>query len=224
MKKSRARRAAARVYELAAKNRRLQQTIHNRQHPPKREDIWICEFCEYEAIYGSPPVALIRQYEIKDRKARKALEERRRMLEKVKQKGRKNKKNAKAAHQKIAHQAAEFQKREFLRNTGGLPGHPDSEQVASGNVQGMPPRHLQGDAAYDDDYYDPDRFDVPDDEDDEYLEDDDADYYDDDGLQDDDPRYANPPPPPPPTTNPLAGPSGSKDPPPPIHKAQKQLT
>jgi hypothetical protein len=55
--------------------------------------MWICEFCEYEDIWGSRPEALIRQYEIKDRKERQKAEERRRLLEKAKQKNRKGKKN-----------------------------------------------------------------------------------------------------------------------------------
>merc|ERR1712000_204690 len=77
------------VYVLAARQRRLQQEYNNLQHPPAPEDIWICEFCEYESIFGEPPHALIRQYEIKDRKERRRLAEKRRLLEKAKLKGRK---------------------------------------------------------------------------------------------------------------------------------------
>jgi hypothetical protein len=54
--------------------------------------MWICEFCEYEDIFGVPPVAMIRRYEIKDRQERKKAAERRRLLEKAKMKGRKGKK------------------------------------------------------------------------------------------------------------------------------------
>lgn len=79
-------------YAAAARQRQMQQEINNYHHPPRKEDIWICEFCEYEAIWGKPPVALVRQYEIKDRKERKAAEERRRLLEKAKAKSRKNRK------------------------------------------------------------------------------------------------------------------------------------
>ncbi|KAB8556623.1 hypothetical protein FH972_025659 [Carpinus fangiana] len=82
-------------YAAAARQRQMQQDINNYHHPPRKEDIWICEFCEYEAIWGRPPVALVRQYEVKDRKERKAAEERRRLLEKAKAKGRKNKKGTK---------------------------------------------------------------------------------------------------------------------------------
>jgi hypothetical protein len=81
-----------RAYQLAARQRKLQQEYQNFHNPPRREDIWICEFCEYETIFGSPPKALIRQYESKDRKERKRIAERRRLLEKAKMKGRKGKK------------------------------------------------------------------------------------------------------------------------------------
>lgn len=85
------------VYALAARQRRLQQEYANLHHPPGPEDIWICEFCEYESIFGVPPMALIRQYEIKDRKEQKRLAEKRRLLEKAKLKGRKGKKQTKNA-------------------------------------------------------------------------------------------------------------------------------
>jgi hypothetical protein len=85
------------VYTLAARQRRLQQEYANLHHPPGPEDVWICEFCEYESIFGVPPMALIRQYEIKDRKERKRLAEKRRLLEKAKMKGRKGKKQTKNA-------------------------------------------------------------------------------------------------------------------------------
>jgi len=153
----------------------------NYQNPGK--ETWICEFCEYEAIFGTPPRALIRQYEIKDYKQQKALEERRRMLEKVKQKGRKGKKNSKATHKSIAAQAAEFQKREFLRNTGGLP-----------------PEGGDGPMGYDDAY--DDRYAANDTEED-YIEDQEE-YYDEDELD------VPPPPPPQATAGAQAGPSGTR--------------
>lgn len=90
------------IYALAARQRKIQQQYTNIHHPPALEDIWICEFCEYESIFGHPPEALIRQYEIKDRKERKRLAEKKRLLEKAKMKGRKTKKapkNAKNASQ-----------------------------------------------------------------------------------------------------------------------------
>lgn len=85
------------VYALAARQRRIQQQYTNIHHPPRLEDIWICEFCEYESIFGRPPEALIRQYEMKDRKERKRLAEKKRLLEKAKMKGRKTKKATKNA-------------------------------------------------------------------------------------------------------------------------------
>ncbi|PGG99859.1 hypothetical protein AJ80_09281 [Polytolypa hystricis UAMH7299] len=96
------RRSAASLYALAARQRRIQQQYTNLHHPPSLEDIWICEFCEYESIFGHPPEALIRQYEIKDRKERRRLAEKRRLLEKAKMKGRKGKKATKNAAAKAA--------------------------------------------------------------------------------------------------------------------------
>ena len=89
------RRPPGKRYAMAARERRLQQEYNNYHHPPRDEDIWICEFCEYESIFGIPPEALIRQYEIKDRRERKRLAEKRRLLEKAKMKGRKGKKGNK---------------------------------------------------------------------------------------------------------------------------------
>lgn len=89
------RRPLAKQYVMAARQRRLQQDYNNYHHPLRPEDIWICEFCEYESIFGSPPEALVRQYEIKDRRERKRLAEKRRLLEKAKMKGRKGKKGNK---------------------------------------------------------------------------------------------------------------------------------
>lgn len=91
------RRSPAKQYALAARQRRLRQDNNNYHHPPNSEDIWICEFCEYESIFGSPPEALVRQYEIKDRRERRRLAEKRRLLEKAKMKGRKGKKGNKTA-------------------------------------------------------------------------------------------------------------------------------
>jgi len=85
------------IYAMAARQRKIQQQYTNIHHPPALEDIWICEFCEYESIFGRPPEALIRQYEIKDRKERKRLAEKKRLLEKAKMKGRKTKKAPKNA-------------------------------------------------------------------------------------------------------------------------------
>jgi hypothetical protein len=83
----------------AARDRRRETENQNRCHPPALEDYYLCEFCEYELIFGHPPEALIRQYEIKDRRRRREESERRRLLEKAKMKSRKGKKtnNNKAA-------------------------------------------------------------------------------------------------------------------------------
>ncbi len=95
-------RRTGKEYALAARQRRLQQEYNNYHHPPNGDDVWICEFCEYESIFGSPPEALIRQYEIKDRRERRRLAEKRRLLEKAKMKGRKGKKGSKNAAKNAA--------------------------------------------------------------------------------------------------------------------------
>ena len=91
------RRPLSKQYAMAARDRRVRQTYNNFHHPPKEDDVWICEYCEYEAIFGTPPAALIRQYEIKDRRERRRLAEKQRLLEKAKSKGRRGKRGAKNA-------------------------------------------------------------------------------------------------------------------------------
>ncbi|KAI1432035.1 hypothetical protein GGR50DRAFT_634685 [Xylaria sp. CBS 124048] len=76
----------------AARQRRRETEYQNQHHPPAPEDYYLCEFCEYELIFGQAPEALIRQYEIKDRRRRREEAERRRLLEKAKMKSRKGKK------------------------------------------------------------------------------------------------------------------------------------
>lgn len=133
------RRRPGRIYDMAARKRRLQQEYANHLHPPRREDLWICEFCEYEAIYGQPPRALIHLYEVKDRKEQQRQAERRRLLDKAKIKGRKGKKAAasaaKQASKSLAHQAAEFQKNEMLRATAKLETHKQQLQQAHRELQ-----------------------------------------------------------------------------------------
>lgn len=101
------------MYALAARQRKLQQEYNNLQHPPAPEDVWICEFCEYESIFGQPPYALIRQYEIKDRKERRRLAEKRRLLEKAKLKGRKGKKQTKNAAKAANHSAGNVNQQNY---------------------------------------------------------------------------------------------------------------
>lgn len=81
---------------MAARHRRELAANTYFQSPVKITDIWICEFCEYERIFGEPPRALIRDYEIKDRRHRQEEADRKRLLEKAKAKSRKGRKNGKA--------------------------------------------------------------------------------------------------------------------------------
>jgi len=94
-KPKKTRRQFYRELDLAAQHRREEQ---RRKKPPPGEEPWICNFCEYELIFGVKPIALMRQYELKDRKRIKKELEKQRLLEKSKNmKGRKGKKGNKAA-------------------------------------------------------------------------------------------------------------------------------
>lgn len=66
-------------------------------NPPNPADIWVCEFCEYEAIFGERPKILIRDYEIKARRHSQEEADRKRLLEKAKAKSRKARKAGKAS-------------------------------------------------------------------------------------------------------------------------------
>ncbi|KAF1941375.1 hypothetical protein EJ02DRAFT_204314 [Clathrospora elynae] len=126
------RRSAAKLYQRAARKRRIQQEYANLHSPPSTP--WICEFCEYADIFGHPPRALIRQYEMKDRKERKRLAEKRRLLEKARMKGRKGKKASKKAQD----------------NTSNAQ---DNQKSPPG---GYEPRDDEGSLDAQDDYYDDD--------------------------------------------------------------------
>jgi hypothetical protein len=175
---------------MHARQRKMQQEYANHKSPPSIASLWICAFCEYEAVYGRPPRAFIQRYEIRDYKEEQRKAERRRLLEKAKIKGRKGKKAAanaaKQAHKNLAHQAAEFQKNEMLRHTKELQNHRTQLQQAHRDLQahnaqavaGMQQNYQQPqDQLYDDE-------DEDDDDDDDDLEYDEGEYDDED--EDDD--------------------------------------
>jgi hypothetical protein len=81
---------------MAARHRRQIASESYHHNKPRPEDMWICEFCEYERIFGRPPRALVRNYEIKDRRQRQEEADRKRLLEKAKAKNRKAKKSSRA--------------------------------------------------------------------------------------------------------------------------------
>ncbi|KAK5662926.1 hypothetical protein OQA88_6338 [Cercophora sp. LCS_1] len=89
------RRSAARDYAAAALARRRETELYNKRHPPKPDEAWVCYFCDYERIFGQPPVALVRQYEIKDRKQRQADQRLKANWEKMKKGKNKGKKSSK---------------------------------------------------------------------------------------------------------------------------------
>ncbi|KAI9890816.1 MAG: hypothetical protein M1814_003600 [Vezdaea aestivalis] len=119
------RRSPVKEYELAARHRRLQQEYNNFNNRPSKEDIYICAFCEYHSIFGTPPLALIRGYEKKDRQERIRAEEKRRLLEKAKANARKGKKGKGAAKgQKEQQKAAQQSQHNHAHDhPHGEPGH-----------------------------------------------------------------------------------------------------
>jgi hypothetical protein len=125
----------------AAKDRRREKLIENRHNPPDDKDIWICEFCEYEAIFKEPPKALIRKYELNARKARKQEEERRRLLQKAKERSRKGKKSNKPAPAKNNNLAQE-----------STTHHADANAPPSDQLDG---HGAEGDEHYDEEEYEP---------------------------------------------------------------------
>ncbi|OAQ98162.1 hypothetical protein LLEC1_03585 [Akanthomyces lecanii] len=101
---------------LLAAHTRRQAAVNAYHHdPPRLQDIWICEFCEYERIFGRPPKALIREYELRDRRLRQEEADRRRLLEKAKAKSRKGRKANKV-------------------NKGTQPGPQGQDQVSEGHI------------------------------------------------------------------------------------------
>ena len=130
-------RRVGRILEINARRRRIQQEYQNFHSPPRREDVWICEFCEYEDIFGMPPRALIRRYEERDRAEQKRIAEKRRLLEKAKAKSRKGKKGSKNA--KPNNQAAATQNQRY----------------------DAPDDYANDDDYYEDDYIDDDQMSIP---------------------------------------------------------------
>ncbi|KAK7985215.1 hypothetical protein PG996_005544 [Apiospora saccharicola] len=114
--------------------------------PPPPQDVWVCEFCEYERIFGRPPEALIRQYEIKDRRRRREEAERRRLLEKAKMKSRKGKK---ASNKPPAKNNNSPQDR--------VPAQPAGYQAP--HMDNQPSQETQSEEFDEDDYYEEDAHD-----------------------------------------------------------------
>ncbi|KAK8122139.1 hypothetical protein PG984_010809 [Apiospora sp. TS-2023a] len=127
----------------AARERRQQTEYQNYHHPPPLQDVWVCEFCEYERIFGRPPEALIRQYEIKDRRRRREEAERRRLLEKAKMKSRKGKK---ASNKPPAKNNNSTQDRVSAQPAGYQAPHMDNQ----------PSQETQSEEFDEDDYYEED--------------------------------------------------------------------
>ncbi|KAK2592268.1 hypothetical protein QQS21_010021 [Conoideocrella luteorostrata] len=127
------RRHLAKELDTAARRRKQMAAERFHHNPLKLEDMWICEFCEYERIFGEPPRALIRDYEVKDRRQRQEEAERRRLLEKAKAKGRKSKKGSKASQKggPVPHSQGSHGSADLIDGPGAPPmrhGHSHSTQ------------------------------------------------------------------------------------------------
>lgn len=136
------RKATADRYTAAAEARLRKTQLANRRNPPKPEDIWICEFCDYEAIFGSPPRALVRQYEIKDRKQRQQGQHRKAQLERMKKGKHRGKKNGKPAAKSS--------------NAGRDSHHALDSRDASASQYG---HSTHGEEYYEDEYYEDEEYD-----------------------------------------------------------------
>ncbi|KAK4152361.1 hypothetical protein C8A00DRAFT_34948 [Chaetomidium leptoderma] len=137
------RRSATKEYLAAAKARRGKTQLRNKRHPPKPEDMWVCHFCEYEWIFGHPPEALVRAYEIKERKQKQLEEQRRAQWERMKKGKHKGKKNSKLP----AKNSNAAQDAHHHADSRGAPGdHYD--------------HGAQGEEYYDDEYYEDEEYDA----------------------------------------------------------------
>lgn len=151
----RTQRRLARELNVAARNRRELAADNYYHNPPKLADIWICEFCEYERIFGEPPRALIRDYELKDRRHRQEEADRKRLLEKAKAKSRKGKKSGKAPVKgsNVANNAASQPQPEPV----GDPGAPSMHADPSHSTQSEDDYEYE----YEDDYSSPPHEHIP---------------------------------------------------------------
>lgn len=129
---------------IAARTRRQIATENYYHSLLDSTEIWICEFCEYERIFGEPPRTLIRDYEIKDRRHRQEEADRKRLLEKAKAKSRKGKKNNKVAT-KGGHTA------DHISDQPHATARPVDISPALTNERG---RSTHSDDGYEDDYED----------------------------------------------------------------------
>lgn len=132
----------------AAQHRKMEQQKENSKNSSQAtfscKDCasFICPFCEYEQIFGEPPWALIRSYEIKDRKKRKIEAERQRLLAKAKTpKNRKGKKSSKAAPPPPAHNHAPagYHSQSQSQGTQSEENYGDEDDYGDDYPQGAPP-------------------------------------------------------------------------------------
>ncbi|KAK2075012.1 hypothetical protein P8C59_009173 [Phyllachora maydis] len=85
------------MLQRQAKERERQTKRKNMLNPPRREEMWLCEFCEYAAIFGVRPRAYEERYERKEMQERRQQQERKANLAKRLSNPRKPAKKGKAA-------------------------------------------------------------------------------------------------------------------------------
>lgn len=95
---TRAQRLEDRELKRAARHRRRKAAQRYRDNPPKPEDFWLCEICEYERIFGQLPRHFIREYELKALEKRRNKAARKEHLAQAKARSRKSKKASKSLH------------------------------------------------------------------------------------------------------------------------------
>ncbi|KAL1838690.1 hypothetical protein VTJ49DRAFT_2416 [Mycothermus thermophilus] len=147
------RRRTTKSYLVAAEERRRATQLYNKRHPPKPDEIWICHFCEYEWIFGHPPEALVRAYEIKERKQKQLEEQRRAQWERMKKGKHKGKKNSKLPN-KNSHAGAQDNMHHHADTRGGMAG--DHHHYGHGGHGEEEEEYYDEDEYYDDEEYDVD--------------------------------------------------------------------
>ena len=85
--------------------RRQRRDARRKLKPGEQLPVWVCQFCEFEDVFGYAPLAVISGYEERVRRARRVALERKRLLEKARTRGKKKKSVAANKHQ-AAKQAA----------------------------------------------------------------------------------------------------------------------
>ena len=135
-----------------AADRKREQRITNRRQRIKRQDVELCDYCLYEAIFRDRPRALLRSYELKELKKREEQANRRRLLEKAKAKSRKTRKAGRGANQ---NQAKGAQDQPPVGSEAGAPGYEGYDDQGEGEYYDEEFAEAEGQDEYYDEEYPP---------------------------------------------------------------------